>query len=220
MLFDKAKYCLIVRVGPYKWLGQIRLGQTLANRVVMAKHLLFFGLVLSALGCLALADLRADLRDFMALVPRRRIGYIAARYYIFDPRFRQAVDFVRSAEFAQTWRQMRMAPDFADLIDYVTEYGSGYDVTSVVDKLPNRLRALQLSRVVPVELMLRRDLTTFLREAVQTLPRAQFSSLMTRKVREGGDFAKLYRALRDNEFRQLVESARVSAVQVEAASEH
>lgn len=158
------------------------------------------------------ADLRADLRDFLALVPRRRISHIAARYYIFDPRFRQAVEFVRSDEFAKTWQQMRKAPDFADLIDYVTEYGSGYDVTSVVDKLPNRLRSFQLSRVVPVEMMLRRDLSTFLREALQSLPRAQISSLMARKVREGGDFAKFYTALRDKEFRELVDAARVSFV--------
>ncbi|KAH8413742.1 hypothetical protein KR222_005937 [Zaprionus bogoriensis] len=156
----------------------------------------------------ARADLRSDLREFLALVPRRRIGHIAARYYIFDPRFRQAVEYVRSDEFARTWQQMRKAPDFADLIDYVTEYGSGYDVTSVVDKLPNRLRSFQLSRLVPVEMMLRRDLSTFLREAVQSLPRAQISSLMARKVREGGDFAKFYKALRDKEFRELVDTAR------------
>ncbi|XP_030558025.1 uncharacterized protein LOC115760700 [Drosophila novamexicana] len=166
------------------------------------------GLLLSILSCLAAADLRADLRDFMALVPRRRIGHIAARYYIFDPKFRQAVEFLRSDEFAKTWRQMRMAPDFADLIDYVTESGSGYDVSSVVDKLPNRLRIFQLSRVVPVDMMLRRDLTTFLHEALQSLPRAQFYGLMVRKVREGGDFAKLYKALRDSEFRELVNTAR------------
>lgn len=180
--------------------------------VGMANGWLLFGLVLCAFCCLAAADLRADLRDFMALVPRRRIGYIAARYYIFDPKFRQAVEFVRSDEFGKTWREMRMAPDFADLIDYVTEYGSGYDVTSVVDKLPNRLRGLQLSRLVPVELMLRRDLSTFLHEAVQSLPRAQFYSLMARKVREGGDFAKFYKALQNKEFRELVSAARVSAV--------
>ncbi|EDW01088.1 GH20644 [Drosophila grimshawi] len=177
----------------------------------MTNHSVLIGLLLlSTLCCLVAADLRADLRDFMALVPRRRINHIAARYYVFDPRFRQAVDFVRSDDFAKTWQQMRKAPDFADLIDYVTEYGSGYDVSSVIDKLPNRLHAYQLSRVVPVDLMLRRDLTTFLHEALQTLPRAQVYSLMARKVREGRDFAKLYKALKDKEFKELVHTARHS----------
>ncbi|ALC41680.1 CG15712 [Drosophila busckii] len=174
----------------------------------MMKLTVLLGLLLGL--SLVAADLRADLREFMALVPRRRINYIAARYYIFDPRFRQSVEFIRSADFAQTWQQLRQAPDFADLIDYVTESGSGYDVTSIVDKLPNRLRSYHISRVVPVELMLRRDLSTFLREALQTLPRAQIYSLMSRKLREGKQFAKLYKALRQPEFSELVQTARHS----------
>ncbi|BFG05721.1 protein G12 [Drosophila madeirensis] len=157
------------------------------------------------------ADLREDLRDFVAIAPRRRIGYIAARYYIFDPRFRQAVGFVRSDEFLKTWQQVRAAPDVAALIDYLNEYGSGYDVTSLVDNLPQRLRAFQLSRTVPVEMMLHRDLTTFLREAVQTLPRAKVYALMSQKVRQGGDFAKFYKALRDKQFKILVDRARNSS---------
>ncbi|XP_022222105.2 protein G12 [Drosophila obscura] len=157
------------------------------------------------------ADLRADLRDFVAIAPRRRIGYIAARYYIFDPRFRQAVGFLRSDEFLKTWQEVRAAPDVAALIDYLNEYGSGYEVTSLVDNLPQRLRNFQLSRTVPVEMMLHRDLTTFLREAVQTLPRAKVYALMSQKVRQGGDFAKFYKALRDKQFKTLVDRARNSS---------
>ncbi|XP_065719671.2 protein G12 isoform X2 [Drosophila suzukii] len=155
-------------------------------------------------------DLRADLKDFVALVPRRRIGFIAARYYIFDPKFRQAVEFVRSDEFTTTWKQVRAAPDFVDIINYVTEYGSGYDITTLVDSLPTRLRAYQLSRTVPVELMLRRDLTTFLRDVIQSLPRTRIYSLMSQKVRQSSEFAKLYKALRNKEFKELVQRARRS----------
>ncbi|XP_037715966.1 protein G12 [Drosophila subpulchrella] len=155
-------------------------------------------------------DLRADLKDFVALVPRRRIGFIAARYYIFDPKFRQAVEFVRSDEFTTTWKQIRAAPDFVDIINYVTEYGSGYDITTLVDSLPTRLQAYQLSRTVPVELMLRRDLTTFLRDVIQSLPRTRIYSLMSQKMRQSSEFARLYKALRNKEFKELVQRARRS----------
>lgn len=168
-------------------------------------------LLISAFSCWSsvFADLRSDLKDFSGLIPRRRIGFLAARYYIFDPRFRQAVEFVRSDEFTQTWQQVRAAPDFVNVINYLTEYGSGYDITTLVDSLINRLRAFQLSRTVPVELMLRRDLTTFLRDVLQSLPRTRIYSLMSQKVRQGGEFAKLYKALRNKEFKELVQRARV-----------
>jgi len=106
---------------------------------------LIFGIL--AIGCWVSVsgDLRADLKDFVALVPRRRIGFIAARYYIFDPKFRQAVEFVRSDEFTTTWQQVRAAPDFVDIINYVTEYGSGYDITTLVDSLPTELRTKMIS---------------------------------------------------------------------------
>ncbi|XP_016981241.1 uncharacterized protein LOC108046175 [Drosophila rhopaloa] len=169
-------------------------------------------LVISAITCLnsVSGDLRADLKDFAALVPRRRIGFIAARYYIFDPKFRQAVEFIRSDEFLTTWQQVRAAPDFVNIINYLTENGSGYDITTLVDSLLNRLRAYQLSRTVPVELMLRRDLTTFLWDIVQSLPRTRIYSLISQKKRQSSEFAKLYKALRDKEFKELVQSARRS----------
>ncbi|XP_017077748.1 uncharacterized protein LOC108112416 [Drosophila eugracilis] len=155
-------------------------------------------------------DLRADLKDFVALVPRRRIGYIAARYYIFDAKFRQAVEFIRSEEFIRTWQQIRAAPDVVNVINYLTDNGSGYDITTLVDSLPNRLRAYQLSRTVPVELMLRRDLTTFLWDVLQSLPRTRIYSLIALKNRQSGEFSKLYKALRNKEFKELVQRARRS----------
>ncbi|EDV55749.1 uncharacterized protein LOC6548921 [Drosophila erecta] len=169
-------------------------------------------LLISAISCwsTAVGGLREDLKDFVALVPRRRIGFIAARYYIFDPKFRQAVEFVRSDEFITTWQQVRAAPDFVNIINYVTDYGSGYDITTLVDSLPTRLRAYQLARTVPVELMLRRDLTTFLWDVLQTLPRTRIYSLMAQKSRQSAEFAKLYTALRAKEFKELVQRARHS----------
>ncbi|XP_017097409.2 protein G12 [Drosophila bipectinata] len=166
-------------------------------------------LSISAIGFVA-ADLRSDLKDFVALVPRRRIGFIAARYYIFDPKFRQSVEFIRSNDFINTWQKVRAAPDFVNIINYLSDYGSGYDITSIVDSIPTFLRAYQLSRTVPVELMLRRDLTTFLQDSLQTLPRARIYSLMSQKVRQSGEFAKLYKGLRDKKFKELVQRARHS----------
>ncbi|XP_016999476.2 protein G12 [Drosophila takahashii] len=169
-------------------------------------------LVISAICCWAsvCGGLREDLKDFVALVPRRRIGFIAARYYIFDPKFRQAVEFVRSDEFTTTWQQVRAAPDFVNIIKYLTDYGSGYDITTLVDSLPTRLRTYQLSRTVPVELMLRRDLTTFLWDVIQSLPRTRIYSLISQKMRQSSEFAKLYKALRNKEFKELVQRARNS----------
>ncbi|XP_017115321.1 uncharacterized protein LOC108137893 [Drosophila elegans] len=169
-------------------------------------------LLISAISCwtLVYGDLRADLKDFVALVPRRRIGFIAARYYIFDHKFRQAVDFIRSDEFLTTWQQVRAAPDFVNIINYLSDYGSGYDITTLVDSLPTRLRAYQLSRTVPVELMLRRDLTTFLWDVLHSLPRTRIYSLISQKNRQSSEFAKLYKALRDKEFKELVQRARRS----------
>ncbi|XP_030386963.1 uncharacterized protein LOC115633654 [Scaptodrosophila lebanonensis] len=166
-------------------------------------------LLLGYLGLVA-ADLRTDLRDFAALVPRRRIAHIAARHYVFDQRFRQAMQFIRSDEFLQIWKEIRAAPDVADLLGFLTVNGSGYDVSSVVDMVPNRLHSFQIPRLVPVQMMLQRDLTTFLREVVQSLPRAKFYSLAARKVHEGGEFALLYKALRSQKFRDLMHSVRHS----------
>ncbi|KAH8269404.1 hypothetical protein KR018_002500 [Drosophila ironensis] len=169
-------------------------------------------LVISAIGYLTCvdADLKTDLRDFVPLVPRRRIAFLAARYYIFDPKFRKSVEFIRSEEFINTWQQVRATPDFGNIINYLSEYGSGYDITSLVDSLPTFLRKFQLSRTVSTELMLRRDLTTFLRDVLQSLPRTRIYSLMAQKVRQGQEFATLYKAVRNNEFYELVQRARHS----------
>ncbi|KAI8038424.1 hypothetical protein M5D96_008322, partial [Drosophila gunungcola] len=90
-----------------------------------------------------------------------------ARYYIFDPKFRQAVEFIRSDEFLTTWQQVRAAPDFVNIINYLSDYGSGYDITTLVDSLPTRLRAYQLSRTVPVELIVRNHLRAPLKKLNQ-----------------------------------------------------
>ncbi|XP_070140021.1 protein G12 isoform X2 [Drosophila kikkawai] len=146
----------------------------------------------------------------IAMVICTYIALAVADPWNLDCGFRQAVEFVRSDEFTNTWQQVRAAPDFVNIINYLTENGSGYDVTTLVDKLIARLKAFQLSRTVPVELMLRRDLTTFLRDTLQSLPRTRIYSLMAQKVRQSGEFAKLYKALRDKQFKDLVQRARYS----------
>ncbi|XP_037941239.1 uncharacterized protein LOC119674188 [Teleopsis dalmanni] len=156
------------------------------------------------------ADIRADLREFESLIPRQRVGFIAARHYILDQKFRQALNFVRSQEFKDTWDDIRETDEFDEIVEYVTTNGSGYDVTSVVDRIPNKLRNFRLPVNVPVDLMLERNLSLYLREILSILPRRRISNLMMKKVNEGGDFAKLYKALRKPEFREMVSKARAS----------
>ncbi|XP_037941238.1 protein G12-like [Teleopsis dalmanni] len=156
------------------------------------------------------ADIRADLREFVSLIPRQRVGFIAARHYILDQKFRQALNFVRSQEFKDTWDDIRETDEFDEIVEYVTTNGSGYDVTSVVDRIPNKLRNFRLPVNVPVDLMLERNLSLYLREILSILPRRRIANLMTKKFNEGGDFAKLYKALRKPEFREMVSKARAS----------
>ncbi|XP_073847666.1 protein G12-like [Musca autumnalis] len=160
------------------------------------------------------ADLKADFREFLALMPRNRIGNLAARHYILDEQFRVALKYLRSSQFAQTWRRIRNTAEFLDLVGYLQTHNVSLaalqDVTAVIDKLPNQLRAFRIPSKVPVTVMMQRNLVSFMREVMQSLPRARFSGLMARKVTEGGDFARLYTAVRQEEFKQLLDKAKTS----------
>ncbi|XP_065368991.1 uncharacterized protein LOC135961419 [Calliphora vicina] len=160
------------------------------------------------------AELRQDFRDFLNLVPRRRIGYIAARHYIVDEQFRSSLKYLQSSRFTQNWGKIRSSEEFVDLIDYVRTHNVSLtaleDVASVIDKLPNQLRTFRIPTKVPVMMMMQRNLVSFMREVMQALPRARFFSLMARKVTEGGDFARLYKAVQQKEFKQLLDKAKAS----------
>ncbi|XP_023302214.2 uncharacterized protein LOC111684307 [Lucilia cuprina] len=160
------------------------------------------------------AELRQDFRDFLKLLPRRRIGYIAARHYIVDEQFRTTFRYLQSSRFNQNWSKIRNSQEFLDLIDYIRMQNVSLtalqDVASVIDKLPNQLRTFRIPAKVPVMMMMQRNLVSFMREVMQALPRARFSSLMARKVTEGGDFARLYKAVQQKEFKQLLDKAKAS----------
>ncbi|XP_061395169.1 uncharacterized protein LOC133330775 [Musca vetustissima] len=162
----------------------------------------------------AQADLKSDFREFLALVPRNRIGYIAARHFIMDEQFRTALKYLRSSQFGQTWRRVRNTPEFLDLVGYLQTHNVSLaalqDVTAAIDRLPNQLRSFRIPSKVPVTVMMQRNLVSFMREVMQSLPRARFSGLMARKVTEGGDFARLYNAVRQEEFKQLLDKAKTS----------
>ncbi|XP_070140022.1 protein G12 isoform X3 [Drosophila kikkawai] len=49
-----------------------------------------------------------------------------------------------------------------------------------------------------------------LESGLWSLPRTRIYSLMAQKVRQSGEFAKLYKALRDKQFKDLVQRARYS----------
>lgn len=158
----------------------------------------------------ASTDLQSDLRDFQALLPRRRIGYIAAHHYIVDARFRSALAFIRGPEFSATWQQIRNTSDFAELLSLMQSDGGTFDVTTIIDSIPNQLRAFNIASKVPVNMMFQRMVSDFLGDVVRELPRARFASLMARKVQAGGEFSQLYRTVRSEEFGSLLQKTRVS----------
>lgn len=165
-------------------------------------------------GNTASTDLQSDLRDFQALIPRRRIGYIAARHYILDARFRSALAFIRGPEFSATWQLMRNTSDFAELLSFMRRGGGvtagGFDVTTIIDRIPNQLHAFNIPSKVPVSMLFQRTVSDFLGDVVRELPRARFASLMARKVQAGGEFSQLYRTVRSEEFGNLLRKTRVS----------
>ncbi|XP_036332703.1 uncharacterized protein LOC118744052 [Rhagoletis pomonella] len=172
---------------------------------------------LAALTTTTTADLQSDLRDFQALIPRRRIGYIAARHYIVDARFRSALAFISSPEFPHTWQQIRNTSEFAELVGFLQRHGGngvdaegGFDVTTIIYRIPNQLHAFNVPSKVPVSMMFQRTVSDFLSDVVRDLPRARIASLMIRKVQEGGEFSQLYKALRSTEFKELLQSTRKS----------
>lgn len=177
------------------------------------KYIFVLTFILTAFIANTQADLKKDFRDFINLVPRRRVGYIAARHYIEDVQFRTSLKYLQSSRFTQNWRKIRNSREFLDLIDFIRTHDVSLtalqDVTGVIDKLPNQLRTFRIPSKVPVMMMMQRNLVSFMSEVMQALPRARFSSLMARKVTEGGDFARLYKAVQQKEFKQLVDKAKV-----------
>ncbi|XP_004536009.1 uncharacterized protein LOC101456857 [Ceratitis capitata] len=161
-------------------------------------------------------NLQSDLRDFQELIPRRRIRYIAARHYIVDARFRSALAFIRSPEFPLTWQQMRNTSEFAELVGFLQRHdgsdteGGGIDITTIIDRIPNQLRVFNIPSKVPVSLMFQRTVSDFLTDVVRELPRARFASLMARKVQAGGEFSQLYKSVRSEEFKDLLQKTKSS----------
>ncbi|KAM7343489.1 protein G12 [Cochliomyia hominivorax] len=178
------------------------------------KYIVFIICISSFLFGYTKAELRQDFRDFLKLVPRKRVGYIAARHFIVDEQFRTAFKYIRSSRFNQNWQRIRNSQEFLDLIDYMRMQNISLsvlqDVSGIIDKLPNQLRTFSIPTKVPVMMMMQRNLVSFMREVMQALPRARFSSLMARKVTEGGDFARLYKAVQQKEFKQLLDKAKAS----------
>lgn len=177
------------------------------------KYVLFLVSITLLLCVTTNAELRQDFQDFAKLVPRKRVGYIAARHYIVDEQFRTSFKYIRGTRFSKTLQRIRNSQEYLDIIDYLRMQNISLpalqDVTSVIDKLPNQLRTFSIPTKVPVMMMMQRNLLSFMREVMQALPRARFSSLMARKVTEGGDFARLYKAVQQKEFKQLLDKAKV-----------
>ncbi|XP_034477204.1 uncharacterized protein LOC117783769 [Drosophila innubila] len=168
-----------------------------------------FTLILCCCCVLTVADLAKDLLEFKKLLPRRRIDLIAAKYYIFDEEFQHAVQFVRSNEFSEILKQMQKSPRASNLIDYLKKSTEGQDLTPVMRELQRILHNYEIKQVSPGDIR-NRELSSFLYEVTQVLPRQQMHNLAARKLRESKPFAKFYKALKDKEFKHLVTAARHS----------
>ncbi|KAL7737649.1 hypothetical protein ACLKA6_007757 [Drosophila palustris] len=172
-----------------------------------------FGPALTLLLCcccgLTVAQLANDLLEFKTLVPRRRIEGIAAKYYIFDLEFRDAANYLRSKDFIDTLKEMQKAEEVAELIHYLESYSEGEDLTPVLNEF-RKLRNYRVSKLGPEDLRLNGELTSFLDEVIPALSRSKIHDLIERKMRQSRPFRKFYRALKNNQFKNLLISARFS----------
>lgn len=184
-------------------------------RIEMVNASVTLGLALTLCCCcgITIADLAKDLQEFNSLFPRLRIDYIAAKYYIFDEEFQSAVHFVRSNEFFNILHQMRKSPKASELINYLKKSTEGNDLTPVIKDLYELLHNYKISQMVPVDMMRNHELTSFLHEVTQVLPKRQINNFVARKIRVSKPFQKFYDALMDKEFKNLVTEARVSLVE-------
>ncbi|KAH8299609.1 hypothetical protein KR044_003501, partial [Drosophila immigrans] len=178
----------------------------------MMKSRVFFTLCCCSLLGLIYADLIDDMDELSALIPFNSIKTLGIKFYIFDAKFRATVKFLRSDDFKNSMMEMRETLKGSDIANYLEENLSGHYASQVVHSFIDRFKSIRISTKMAREAKDRtpRNFQDFLNRVKSYLPRKRIYNFTVRKLKESEEFAKLYTALRSDEFRTLLSETRVS----------
>ncbi|XP_055850454.1 uncharacterized protein LOC129915025 [Episyrphus balteatus] len=164
---------------------------------------IFFVIVTSHLNS---ANIESDLLEFIDLVPKNRIAILFGRHFLFDTRFRTAVNYLRSSDFEILMQeQISKSPEVHNIIEYL---GKEIDLNVIplkIRRFINRLRPSSAQEYGSV-----RGSLSFIQEITQLLPDYEIARLIRDKKSTDPEFGELYEKIKDVKFRELVYSAKNS----------
>ncbi|KAH8399073.1 hypothetical protein KR215_001652, partial [Drosophila sulfurigaster] len=159
---------------------------------------------------LTAANLIDDLREFKALIPINTIKTLGIGQYVFDIKFRTAINYIRSRDFMRTLADISEKLSDSEIGNYLKAQSSGHDLLGAFYRIIKNMRQFRMPSKLLDNIQAPRSLESFLVRVKAILPRARFYNFAVQKVRSSPEFATFYKGIKAPEFKRLVLATRVS----------
>ncbi|XP_058805216.1 uncharacterized protein LOC131672179 [Phymastichus coffea] len=149
-------------------------------------------------------NLKNDLDDFLALVPRQAIVDLFYKYLSEDEDFGEALDYVLSDEFKQLVIDVESISEVKNLLNFLEQ--SGLDAFEFINKINDLLGIHRISSVSNYKVTkITGGLPGFIEDIKALLPLDEIDALYKKKLETSADFAMLMEKLMSKEFQGIVD---------------
>lgn len=166
----------------------------------MNVYIVVFGLLFGHSLCNVVND---DIKSIVNSVNKTPIEEIAAKHFVFDPNFRRAVKFLKGPELKQLVKKAETNKEFNATLQYLRDNGLDTDDIIPWSQLQQSLKDIQDYNGVET-------FPKFIDEVMNVLPQQSIQEQIKTYRGRDKEFENFFQAIKDDKFRSLVTSARVS----------
>ena len=145
-------------------------------------------------------SLEDDLKEFVALLPMKRIRGIVVKYVLTDKEVKDAVVYIRSPAFAELIKDLHKIPEYHDLLESLE--ASGLNVYSYIEKIH---KLFGIKGMLSKKLRTEGGISGLVAEVKATLPIDQIKALYHKKLDNSEDFAGLVNLISSAKFQALTD---------------
>ena len=146
----------------------------------------------------ATSSLCQDLKDFKNLIPVKKMINLAHEYYVHDPEFKKAVDYIYSSEFKELTEKIKASPAVAEVKSYLKK--KGFDARELV---ASQLRSMPQMKITGG------GFAGFFQDLQALIPVNEIKSLYDKKLVTSKKFALLIEIITSPELKSLTNKIRL-----------
>lgn len=154
-----------------------------------------------------------DIKSIVKSVNKEPIEEIAAKHLVFDKNFRNAVKFLKGSGFKELVKQAETKPEFNATLQYLQD--NGLDTDNIIPWHKLQLFVSDIKEYNGVD-----TFNDFLGEVMNVLPKPSIQEQIKSYRSKDKEFDNFFQAIKSDEFRSLVNNARVSCLLVMCFSSH